>query len=148
MEEKRISEITYGSLAFATQMAYVEDAHGTQKFLENFNILYRYITKEARIVTLENEISALKNFIDIQKMRFGNKFEATVKSPSDNNSSYIDKLVIIDIFDRIIQNYIEEAESYVNVYINLLFNNNELCVEIIIKSDSWTKTLTESIISH
>lgn len=141
MEDKRMSEITTGSLAFAAQMAYVEDAHGTHKFLENFNVLYRYITKDAGIVTLESEISALNYFIEIQRMRFGNKFEVEISEIGDLSPVYIDKMALLDFFDKIIQDYIEDTEGYVNINFDFHITAGRLETVIKLKSEIQTEMI-------
>lgn len=71
----------FNSLNAGVQLAMMEDAHGTLEFLENMSAIFRYnIRPLDKMVTVEEELSSIKAYAEMMKVRFGEKlkFELTV----------------------------------------------------------------------
>ena len=75
MKQRRFDEFTQIFLVNASQMAYLEDAPGTQNMLQKFYELFRYFIKPESQILLSSEMDTLQNYIEIQKIRYGNRFD-------------------------------------------------------------------------
>ena len=65
----------------SVQLAMMEDANATLEFLENMSAIFRYNIKPLdKTVTVEDELSNIKAYADMMKVRFGDKlhFDLTV----------------------------------------------------------------------
>ena len=66
----------FNSLNAGVQLAMMEDAHTTLEFLENMSAIFRYnIRPLDKMVTVEDELSSIKAYAEMMKVRFGEKLK-------------------------------------------------------------------------
>lgn len=112
-------ELTLSLMANASQMAYVEEAHGTLAMLENYNEVFRYLTGSMQSVTLFNELEILAKYITVQKMRYGDRFNVSFVNQDQNKGIFISHLTIIDVFDSVLHAALERYEGTFNIFMDL-----------------------------
>lgn len=134
MKQRRFDQFTQLFLVNASQMAYLEEAHGTQAMLQKFNELFRYFIKVDLHVNLSDEINALKNYVDIQKTRYGNRFFITFTNCDTINDIVISHLAIFDFFDSILNNALVQYENTINFDIEVICDKN-ITLRVTLKTD-------------
>jgi sensor histidine kinase YesM len=135
MKQRRFDEFTQIFLVNASQMAYLEDAPGTQIMLQKFYELFRYFIKPEGQVLLSCEMDVLQNYIDIQKIRYGNRFDISFKNCCIVGEVFINHLVIIDFFDNILNNALIQYEKIIAFEIEIVLSK-DICLKITLKTDN------------
>lgn len=134
MKQRKFDQFTQIFLVNASQMAYLEEAHGTQVMLQKFIELFRYFIKVDAQVNLANELVALKNYVDLQKTRYGNRFDITYTNCSGFDDISISHLTIIDFFDNILNNALVQYERTINFTIEIVSGTN-INLRVTLKTD-------------
>ncbi|SJZ49256.1 sensor histidine kinase [Selenihalanaerobacter shriftii] len=68
----------FNSLNVIARLAYLEGADETKEMVHSLSDLLRYSLRREEIVTLREELKYIKDYIKIQKARFGEKMEFTI----------------------------------------------------------------------
>lgn len=109
----------------------VADPKQASKFLQKLSAIYRYIiqNKENESVTIEHEISFVKNFVELQNSRFRKGLEITIDVGEESLSRGIVPVTLQNLFENAIKHNIIDDESplKINVYIEdeyLIVRNN------------------------
>src|SRR5690554_3001299 len=126
----------YNTLESIRAEAIVEDidsvAHVTQR-LANF---YRYtISNVDRMVTIQDELSHIEDYIEIQKFRFGDKINLFIEvdKPEYLKQFYIPKIILQPIVENAVYHGLERKVGPGNIRIRFIFSKQT--VNIIISDD-------------
>lgn len=119
MKQKNFNLFTQTVILNASQMAYLEDAKKTQTMLLRFNELFRYFIKSDSPVILSEEINGLKNYVDIQLMRYGDRFSVEFPEEEICDHILVNHLEVIDFFDNILNNALAQYENSIRVAIKI-----------------------------
>lgn len=134
MKQRNFNLFTHAVILNASQMAYLEDAKKTQTMLLSFDELFRYFIRSDSTVTLSEEIKGLKNYIDIQIMRYGDRFNVRFPEGEICDRILVNHLEIIDFFDNILNNALAQYEN--SIRINMEVNSqSDVCLMIFLNSD-------------
>lgn len=134
MRQRRFDEVTQMFVVNAGQMAYLENAPKTQMMLQMFCELLRYFHKADAQVLLSKELEALRNYIDIQKLRYGNRFDITYVNCSGFDDININHLIIIDFVDHILNNALVQYEGFIDFTVEIKFSDG-IFLRVILKKD-------------
>ncbi|WP_435354302.1 two-component regulator propeller domain-containing protein [Emticicia sp. SJ17W-69] len=100
-------------------------------FLQKLSKIYRYIlqNKENEVVSLEQELAFVKNYIDLQKSRFEDGLQVNINIDEDYLSSGIVPVTLQNLFENAIKhNTVEEDKPLIiNIFIEdeyLIVKNN------------------------
>lgn len=121
---KRFDDFTHIFLVYASQMAYIEEAHATHAILQKFSELYRYLIKNDDTSMLKDELNALLNYLDIQKNRNQNRFDIVLDNKMKNMDNYIKRLSLLDFADNIMESALMRYESHFNIRLELKNDGN------------------------
>jgi sensor histidine kinase YesM len=100
----------FNSLNIISQMAYIEGASQTTSLLEAMTDLLRYnLDKFNKVVTIENEVQYLRDYVFIQVKRFGGRIKFEIKEDKDAYSCLIPCLIIQPLVENSI---IHGVQSY------------------------------------
>ncbi len=101
------------------------------KFLQKLSLIYRYIlqNKEKDVVSLNQELNFVKNYIDLQKSRFEEGLQININVENEFLNSGIVPVTLQNLFENAIKhNTLEESKALIiNVYIKnkyLYITNN------------------------
>ncbi len=119
MEQRRFDQFTQIFLVNASQMAYLEEAHETQAMLQKFIELFRYFNKADALVNLKEEMLALRNYVDLQKLRYGSRLEITCACPDERGDTPVRHLAILDFFDNLLGNALVQFENAISCNIGI-----------------------------
>lgn len=115
-------------------MAYLEDAQKTHTMLLRFNELFRYLNKLGDSVTLAEEMNGLKNYIDIQIMRYGDRFNVEYPEESYDNIT-VKHLEVISFFDNLLNNALAQYENSIRIVFKII-NQSNAYLRILLNSDN------------
>lgn len=104
----------------------------------------RYLSKYAKIMretlestykemnTVEQEVDYLHNYLDIQKLRYPDKFEyyINVDEKIDVNETYIPAMIIQPFIENSIEHGLNTTTESGTIELNIIAENNHLMVEI------------------
>ncbi|TAG17222.1 MAG: hypothetical protein EAZ32_13090 [Cytophagia bacterium] len=99
------------------------------KFLQKLSAIYRYIlqSKDKEVVTLDQELSFVKNYIELQKSRFEEGIDFRIDVPDEYLSSGIVPVTLQNLFENAIKhNTIEEDKP---LFISVLIDKDYLIVK-------------------
>lgn len=101
------------------------------KFLKRLSLIYRYIlqNKEKELVSLEEEIAFVQNYIDLQKSRFEEGLQVHIEVPNDYQLYRIVPVTLQNLLENAIKHNVIEDESplIISIYVQdnyLIMENN------------------------
>jgi two-component system LytT family sensor kinase len=92
-------------------LAVVQDEHAPESILKLSNIM-RYVTDDAMddFVPLENEIDCIKDYIELQKLRFGSQTIVDLKISGDVENKSIAPLILMTFVENVFKYGISKHE--------------------------------------
>lgn len=134
MKLRRFDEVTQMFVVNAGQMAYLENAPKTQMMLQMSCELLRYFYNGDTQVLLSKELEALRNYIEILKIRYGNRFDVTYVNCSEFEDININHLSIIDFVDHILNNALVQYEGIIDFTVEIKCSYG-IFLRVILKKD-------------
>ncbi|MFH5183911.1 sensor histidine kinase [Paenibacillus sp. TAB 01] len=106
--------------------------------------IFRFSIKGAPIVSLYEELQHVKDYVSIQKFRYGDRFELHVQVPEDVLDCQIPKLIIQPLVENAILHGIETNEEQVTITIWAAVGTDSLHIGV---EDNGAEVSEESIAS-
>lgn len=133
MEQERMVDMIQSFMVSATQLAYVEEAHGTLALLEDANEVFRYIFNNVQTVTLFNEVEIFNRYQKITRVRYGDRFTVSFANQNSYKSVYIPHLSVVGIFDSIYKLILDQNETCIDLFAEVEMNidANTLTVKVV-----------------
>jgi len=111
-----------------------EEAHKASKYLSRFSKLVRNILDSSieDFVPLEEEISTIENYLELQKIRFKNKFDYTIEVDKAINTEnmIIPPMLAQPFIENSIEHGIKHKKSKGNIFIRFTTKNNMIVFEV------------------
>lgn len=121
------------------------DISMANKIIINISSLLRFsIENRSSEVFLKTDMIYTKNYLDIQKYRFGEKFEYNIEIENNLENVYIPKLII----QPIIENAIKHGYTQINkmtIYIKVKSQNDRLLITVYNNGKGMTKEILNEI---
>lgn len=92
--------------------------------------MYRYNTKGAPIVPFQEELEMTRAYVEIQKMRFQDKFDIIYNIPDEALSIPVIKIILQPLVENAIQHGIEPSLEKCMLYIGCALTEQEFIIEI------------------
>ena len=89
------------------------------------------ISRGKNIISLKDEVEHVRNYLLIQKLRFGEKFQYDITLEKDLESFEVIKLILQPIVENAIAHSFDENEGIGNISINAYKNNSFVNIDII-----------------
>lgn len=89
------------------------------------------ISRGKNIISLKDEVEHVRNYLLIQKLRFGEKFQYDITLEKDLESFEVIKLILQPIVENAIVHSFDENEGIGNISINAYKNNSFVNIDII-----------------
>lgn len=122
----------FNTLNVIAGMAKVEQAKITNELILSLSRLFRYtLDNKAEIVKLSQELTVIKNYIYIEKKRFGGRLNYLLKADLDLDAYYIPPFTLQPIIENSIRHGILEREKGGMVAIKIFIKNKKLVIRII-----------------
>jgi len=106
--------------------------------------IFRFSIKGAPIVSLYEELQHVKDYVSIQKFRYGDRFELHMQVPEDALDCQIPKLIIQPLVENAILHGIETNEEQVTITIWAAVGTDSLHIGV---EDNGAEVSEESIAS-
>lgn len=93
------------------------------KLVTRLSDLLRFILYEASqpLVPLEKELKMIRDYIDLEKVRYGNKLDLDIQLPEKTNSLYIAPLLLLPLIENCFKHGTSNAleQPWISLHINL-----------------------------
>lgn len=124
----------YNTLGFIKFSAQKHEDFQTADMIQCLANLLRYnLGKEGRMVTLENELNNAKNYLTLQKQRFGNKFNAEFQIAEFLLTARIPAMILQPILENSFIHGFENKIGKNYLYIECFLQNDD--IHLIIKDN-------------
>ncbi|MCF6408434.1 sensor histidine kinase [Pseudalkalibacillus salsuginis] len=94
------------------------------------NMMRNIISKKAAMITIKEELEIVKNYITIQKYRYDQRLNFTLKSISELEDSKIPKLSIQPIVENAIQHGLEEMITECRIIVDITTDEDDLLIVV------------------
>lgn len=146
MDLSAFKEFVYIVLVNASQTASYEEAQVTHALLSNLNEFYKHMIKDDANVLLNEEIHALKHYVNIQKVRYGKRFDISIKEPADEDI-YVGHFTIISFVDKTLNSLLNRYERFFLASVEFTDTEDAVLLEITVcidgKKELSRKTFTK-----
>ncbi len=110
------------------------EAHQASKYLSRFSKLIRNILDSSieEFVPLEEEISTIENYLELQKIRFKNKFDYSIEIDKAINPENVNipPMLAQPFIENSIEHGIKHKKSKGNIHIRFILLNNRIVLEV------------------
>lgn len=89
-----------------------------------------YSIKEKDIVTLQREIQNIRDYLSIQKFRYEDRLEYTIKDAPEAAEIRIPKLILQPLVENAVTHGMEDKKDTLKVLIQAFVSEEKLCIEI------------------
>lgn len=115
------------------------------KIIINISSLLRFsIENKSSEVSLQRDLVYTKNYLDIQKYRFGENFDYEIKAENGLENYYVPKLIIQPIIENAIKHGYTQIEKMI-IYIRVKNKNDKLIISVYNNGKEIEKTILDEI---
>lgn len=115
------------------------------KIIINISSLLRFsIENKSSEVSLQRDLVYTKNYLDIQKYRFGENFDYEIKAENGLENYYVPKLIIQPIIENAIKHGYTQIEKMI-IYIRVKIRKNKLIISVYNNGKEIEKTILDEI---
>ncbi|MBN2173467.1 MAG: histidine kinase [Bacteroidales bacterium] len=140
----------FNSLASIQNSIINEEPHKASKYLARFSKLVRHILDSSveEFVPLEQEISTIENYLELQKIRFPEKFDYTIEVDErlDTESAQIPPMLAQPFIENAIEHGVKHKESKGNI--NVRFKLKEGMIELEVEDDGIGRQRAQEILKQ
>lgn len=113
-------------------LAIIEDAPKTQEIIYNLSYILRYTLKKAnKIVRLDEEINHVKAYLEIQKVRFGERIKYNIDFNEDDSNVQIPFMALQVFVENAVLHGIEEKEQGGTINLSISNKGDSMIITII-----------------
>jgi two-component system, sensor histidine kinase YesM len=126
------------SLNIIYNFAVLKDYESVKKMALHLADYFRFLMKTNRdLITLEEEIEHIGNYIEIQKLRFPNKLECIVNLPPSGNSAMVPALSIQPFVENaIIHGFVNRRQTFrVKIFGELCVNGEKRAIKLTVEDN-------------
>ena len=121
------------------------DTSVANKIIINISSLLRFsIENKSSEVSLQRDLVYTKNYLDIQKYRFGENFDYEIKAENGLENYYVPKLIIQPIIENAIKHGYTQIEKMI-IYIRVKIRKNKLIISVYNNGKEIEKTILDEI---
>ncbi len=120
----------YNTLDTINWIARLREVDEIGDMVSSLGNLMRYSLDTRAFVKLSEEVKNLKDYIDIQKVRYGDDIDCTLNIPESLGEFYIPKLLIQPIVENAIVHGLEDKLEKGHVSITAVLENGDLFITI------------------
>ena len=121
----------YNCLNFIYQMSMAENTEGAARMALYLGKYFRFATKSNKdTVQLLEEIESIEAYMQIQKMRFSNKFDYYLDISEEIKKINIPRLIIQPMVENAFVHGLEDCDFYGHIWIRGWKNNNSIILTV------------------
>src|SRR5574344_922778 len=138
----------FNTLNTGSQLAMMEGADKTCTFLERVADFFRYnIQQQNHIVTLEEELNLVENFVYIMQVRFGSKFDFNKIIETDNLSVSIPGMTLQPLVENCIRHGLDQFERQGLITLHIYDSDDFLCIDVSDNGAGFPEQMREEILT-
>lgn len=112
-------------------LAIIEDAPKTQEVIYNLSYILRYTLKKAnKIVRLSEEINHVKAYLEIQKVRFGERIQYNIDFDEEDSNVQIPFMALQVFVENAVLHGIEEKEQGGTINLSIKSRGEDMIITI------------------
>lgn len=110
----------------------------TPELILKLSDLMRYVLQEstADVVPIEKEINYIRNYIDLEKIRYGNRFSVQVEVTGDTSQCFIAPLLLLPFIENAFKHSTTNQITGAWITIKLAVGNQKMVLEVANSFDS------------
>lgn len=110
----------FNTLNTGAQLAMMENADKTCYFIEQVADFFRYnIQQQERLVSIDEELGLIDNFVYIMKVRFGNRLEFTKEIPEGTFPQHIPSMTLQPLVENCIKHGLKNTKGKVTLKVEI-----------------------------
>ena len=110
----------FNTLNTGAQLAMMENADKTCYFIEQVADFFRYnIQQQERLVSIDEELGLIDNFVYIMKVRFGNRLEFTKEIPEGSFPQHIPSMTLQPLVENCIKHGLKNTKGKVTLKVEI-----------------------------
>jgi two-component system, sensor histidine kinase YesM len=122
----------FNTLNAASQLAMIEGADKSSEFMENIAQLFRYNLKNIEdLVPIREEIDYVKNYMQILKIRFGDRISFFTDISEEALDTRIPRITIQPIIENAYIHGLQDLERNGDIHLNVQASQNCVVIEVI-----------------
>lgn len=134
--DERLIEMVRDALVLAGELAYVEGAYGASAVIEQFDSLFRYMTRGEGTVAMADEIRALRNYAFVQHTRH----HIAIETYNELNDIFINRKEVIRFVDECCTQEWEKGNANAMFRVRFVFSGKDLFAQVEIQNGTKSKT--------
>lgn len=120
------------SLNTASRLAIIEKAKKTTESLINISDFLKYtVQKSNKLVRLEEEVAHIKRYLELQKLRFGDRFQYELDIPEEVRNQIIPSQILTAIIDNALVHGLETKNGKGFLKVSAEFADHKIRIQII-----------------
>jgi LytS/YehU family sensor histidine kinase len=124
----------FNSLASVQNFIVKQDDEKASIYLSRFSELVRSILKNStqEQITLEEELTTIENYLELQKVRFPQKFDYSIEVDEkiDTENIFIPPMLAQPFIENSIEHGIKHKDSKGNIWVRLKLNDSKILYEV------------------
>lgn len=120
----------YNTLECINSMGVLYDSWEIQEMATSLAFIFKYSVKGEHLVFVQDEINIIKYYINIQRIRFPNKFNVVYEIDQNILSYKMLKFILQPIIENNFKHGIENSTDFYTIYIRGESINNKLVISI------------------
>lgn len=131
------------------RLAYLEEAQRTEGMLHNFSDMMRYLLRKSSrgVITIGNEINYVKNYMSIQKVRMGDRFEYSCDVPEKYSNIPCPFLTLQPLVENFFNYVVEPRDIISHISISAFDDGKDVFIELNDNGDGISEDKINEIIS-
>lgn len=130
LQEQINPHFLYNALSVISSMSMRENGKRTVECLRYLADFYRMsLNKGREVVTVQEELELLKNYMKIQKIRFGEDVDISYEADADALGCYTIKLILQPLVENAIHHG-RRDEGILNIKVNVSMKENRISYEV------------------
>lgn len=121
----------YNSLNSIASLAPI-DAEKTQKMAHSLSDLFKYSInrKNKKTSTVHDEVEMVKTYLDIEKIRFGDRLQFTIQVDKELENHEIPLFLIQPLVENAVKHGISQNEGKGNIFLKISKEQNEIHISV------------------
>jgi two-component system sensor histidine kinase YesM len=121
----------YNTLDSIKFLATLQEVNNVANMCSSLIILLKYNLSSQPMATLGEELESIKNYVSLQKYRYGDIFEFTMDIEKDTEKCIIPRFVLQPLVENSLLHGMSDTESGGEIKIHAYFSTENLCLEVI-----------------
>lgn len=120
----------FNTLNIMSRMAMFEQAEKTMQLIDNMAGFFRYTFQQVETVSIKDEITFVKNYLKIQRIRFEDRINYTIDVDENLQDELIPPLIIQPFVENAMKHGLEPKEDGGTLTIQIYQKGNMGCIKI------------------